>query len=263
MIKYTVVFIIALTLYSCSSSQKDKSNSYTQEIKNYQKKQDLGIDFFALGNNPYWSLDMDTEDSTRIILNIRNTNSTLLVFKSPYPIIDTTNKTIVYKFTDNAVLKIKGETCLNSTSQEINGFSAILTINEINYSGCGKYIIASKNPFLSQETLRLNDIWALKSINGKEINRSDFKSGIPMVELHLNDGRFYGKIDCNEIFGHINVGDSYINFTNISLTKISCEGDFEDVYVNTLKNVDSWKLEKMNLILKSRGKDVLKYIKID
>ena len=60
-------------------------------------------------------------------------------------------------------------------SGERNEFSAILNVDGKEYTGCGRYIIASKNPFLSQETLRLNDIWALRFINGKEINRKEFQ----------------------------------------------------------------------------------------
>ena len=97
----------------------------------------------------------------------------------------------------------------------------------------------------------------------KKLTGKNFSEGIPMLELHLNDGRFYGKADCNEIYGNIDAGDSFIYFTNFSKTKKECDGNFENDYLNYLKNVDSWELNKMNLILKSRGKEILSYIKVD
>jgi uncharacterized membrane protein/heat shock protein HslJ len=260
MFKYAAVFIFAIIVSGCSS-QKDITKSEKPEIQNYGKKQALGIDFFASGNEPFWSLDMDSEDSTRIFF--LNPNSGVKEFVTPLPFIDTVNKIIVYRFSEGFTLTVNRGVCINGMSGERNEFSAILNVDGKDYNGCGRYIIASKNPFLSPETLRLNDIWALRIINGKEINRKNFKEGIPMLELHLNDGRFYGKADCNEIYGIINVGDSYINFTDFSSTKKSCEGDFENDYIKTLKNVDTWELNKMNLILKSRSKAVLTYIKID
>lgn len=259
MFKHLYVLVIVFIFSSCSSSKKEESKLYDYNPNKYQEKQMSGIDFFASGSSPYWSLDMDTEDSTRIFLH----NQNLISYKSPVPLIDTAGKTIIYKFSDFATLTIKGNVCVNSSGGEQTEFSTTLIYNDSTFSGCGKYIIASKNPFLSQETLRLNDIWALRSINDKAITKEDFKKGIPIIELHLNDGRFYGKAECNELSGNINFGDSFIYFKNFSLTKIFCEGDFEDNYINTLKIVDSWELDKMYLILRSKGKEVLKYIKID
>lgn len=249
-----LVFVIA----GCSAQKTYKDTGRTESI-DYSKKLATGIDFFASGNEPFWSADLDVEDSIRIFID----GEKVLRFPATPPIIDTAGKSILYKFDDAVNLSIKGEACINSMSGEKNVFAVTLFLNGKKYEGCGRYIIATKNPLISRETLRLNDIWALKMMNGKEIDRNNFPDGIPYIELHLNDGRFFGTTNCNELSGNIDVGDSYINFNNFSQTKKLCEGGFEHEYIGLLKEVDSWELEKMQLSLRKKGKEIIRYIKID
>lgn len=258
LIKFILLITAVIMLKGCSS-HKEYTDTYIPESPDYMKKIALGIDFFASGNEPYWSLDMDTDDSARIFIF----GESILRYKVTAPIIDTAIKKITYKFDDNITLIIKVETCTNTMSDERNEFSAELRFREKVYTGCGKYIISMKNPLLSKETIRLNDIWALKSINGKELNRKDFPKGIPVLELHLNDGRFLGNTDCNEISGHLEAGNSYIKFGNITQTKIFCEGSFESEYLSALITVDSWRINKLQLSLLSKGKEILTFMKVD
>ena len=256
MTKY--IFILILVLAGCST-QKEYKDTSGPESNDYSKKQALGIDFFASGNEPFWSAELDVEDSIRIFIAGEST----LRYSATAPVIDTAAKTITYKFDEAVTLSIKGETCINSMSGEKNVFSVTLYLKDKQYTGCGRFIIASNNPLISRETLRLNDIWALKTMNGKEIDRKDFPDGIPYIELHLNDGKFYGTTNCNELTGNIEVGNSYIYFNQFSQTKKLCEGEFEHKYISILKDVDSWKLEKMQLSLRNKGKEIIRYIKID
>ena len=258
MTKYVIILISVFVFAGCST-QKDYKDTGRTESNDYSKKQAMGIDFFASGNEPFWSAELDVEDSIRIYIAGEST----LRYSATVPVIDTAAKSILYKFDDAVTLNIKGETCINSMSGEKNVFSVTLYLKDKQYTGCGRFIIASNNPLISRETLRLNDIWALKTMNGKEIDRKDFPDGIPYIELHLNDGRFYGTTNCNELTGNIDVGDSYIYFSNFSQTKKLCEGDFENKYISLLKDVDSWKLEKMQLSLRNKGKEIIRYIKID
>jgi len=256
--KFLLIVLLVFVIAGCTSQKEHKETNIT-EIPDYGKKQAMGIDLFASGNEPYWSLELDTEDSVNIYI-LGGNNIRLKVLSTG---LDTANKTIVYMFDNGSNLLIKGGACTNSMSGEKNDYSAKLYHVGKQYTGCGRFLIATKNPLLSRETLRLNDIWALKSMNGKEIDRKDFPEGIPILELHLNDGRFYGNTNCNEISGSIEVSNSNIYFRNFAQTKKFCEGDFETKYISALKIVTSWELDKMRLSLRSKGNEVLNYIKID
>ena len=83
MFKYVLVFVSVVIISGCST-QKEITKSEKQEIHNYGKKQALGIDFFASGNEPFWSLDMNSEDSTKIFF--LNPYSGVTKFLTPLPV---------------------------------------------------------------------------------------------------------------------------------------------------------------------------------
>jgi heat shock protein HslJ/uncharacterized membrane protein len=258
--KIVSVLLFVLFVSGCSSQKPDVINSEYREPVNYDGKRSMGIFLFASGNEPFWVVDMNSGDSTRIYILSENYNVKL---KTPDPLLDSVSKTITYSFDNGDILTLQKAKCVDNMSGEMNDFNASLNIQNKIYKGCGKYIIATKNPLLSTSTLRLNDIWALRKLKGKTIIPSDFRSGIPVLELHLNDGRFLGNTGCNEVSGRIDVGDSYITFYDFTSTKKHCDGDFESLYLQELKSVDSWTLDKMSLILKKKGEEILVYQKVD
>jgi uncharacterized membrane protein len=264
MIKSLILIILSVIVTGCTGNKHDSKESESVNgenvLKNYDSKRSLGIDLTASGNEPFWMVDMDSEDSTKIYILSDNYS---VKYKTPLLFFDSVSKTIIYTFDKDVTLTIKRERCTDSMSGEIFSFSAALSILNKYYYGCGKYIIASVNPFLSRETLRLNDLWALKKFRNQIIDPKSFKEGIPVLELHLNDGRFLGNSKCNTITGSIDVGDSYITFSDFTSTKKLCDGDFEQQYLQDLKSVDSWSFDKMQLILRSKGKEILVYNKID
>jgi heat shock protein HslJ/uncharacterized membrane protein len=264
MIKSLILVILPVIVIGCAAnkpvSKEPESRNGELVIRNYDDKRSVGLDFIALGNEPFWTIDMDSEDSAKIYILSENYT---VKYKTPKLFFDSVSKTIKYTFDTGVTLTLKRERCKDNMSGEIFSFSAALSILDNNYKGCGKYIIASDNPFLSRETLRLDDLWALKKFRNQNIDPKSFKEGVPVLELHLNDGRFLGNSKCNTIMGSIDVGDSYITFSDITSTKKLCDGDFELLYLQDLKSIDSWSFDKMQLILRSKGKEILVYNKID
>ena len=251
--------MFALLLIGCGAHQPVKNDGEHREPVSYDGKRSIGIDLVALGNEPFWMVDMDSEDSTTIFIS----DYPAVRYKSPALVLDSISKIIKYTFKPDVTLTLLKEKCINSMSSEVNTFTASLNYFNKTYKGCGKYIIATRNPLLSSSTLRLNDIWALKKFRGNPVIPSDFKEGVPVLELHLNDGRFLGNTNCNTISGSLDVGDSYITFSEFTSTKKLCDGDFEYQYLNDLKSVDSWTLDNMLLILKNKGQEIMVFHKID
>lgn len=254
------IIILSLILTGCSSNKSDVNEGNHREPVSYDGKRSMGIFLFASGNEPFWVIDLNSNDSTRIYILADNYT---IKFKTPEPVLDSVTKTIKYTFDSGTVLTLNKAKCVDNMSGEVSEFDATLKVLNKTFNGCGKYIIATMNPLLSQSTLRLNDIWALRKFRGKQIIPSEFKEGVPVIELHLNDGRFLGITNCNTVSGSIDLGDSYITFSEFTTTKKLCDGDFESQYLSDLKSVDSWTLDKMLLILKKEGREVLVYHKID
>ena len=260
MFRYIILFLTVLFLTGCGAHKPGDVSTDKHENINYDGKRTMGIYLFASGNEPFWVVDLNSNDSTKIFLLSENYT---LKTKTPDPVFDSASKTIKYTFETGTVLTLTKRKCVDNMSGENNEFSASFVIHNKTLNGCAKFIIATRNPLLSNSTLRLNDIWALKKFNGKAIVPSEFKEGVPVIELHLNDGKFLGNTNCNTISGYLEVGDSYITFSDILSTKKLCEGDFEFSYLEALKSVDSWTLDKMMLILKKEGREVLVFQKVD
>jgi uncharacterized membrane protein len=260
MMKYLILIVLFITVCKANNLISQTIEKEARENINYESKRAKGIDLIASGNEPFWNVDMDSEDSTTIYIL---SNSYTFKYKTPALTLDTVSNTIKYMFDTGVTLILKKEKCVDNMSGANNEFVALLNILNTTYKGCGKYIIASNNPFLNPYILRLNDIWALTKFRDKIIDPKSFTEGVPLLELHLNDGFFLGNTNCNTISGNIDVGESYIYFSEFTTTKKLCDGDFEFQYIQDLKSVDSWEFDKMKLILKSKGKEILVYNKID
>ncbi len=262
MLKFIILILLTVLFSGCTAykpvSQKpDKNKNGNIDFNN---KRSAGIDFFASGNEPSWKIDLDSEDSTKIYLfpNIYSVS-----YKTPAPILDSSFKTIKYTFDTDVTLTLINGMCTDNMSGEILNFIVSLNISNNTYKGCGKYIIAPNNPLLSPSTLLLNDIWALKKFKNQNVDAKSFKNGIPILELHLNDGKFLLYTNCSSITGNIDVGNSHISFYDIISSDKICDDDFELYNLLDLKSFNSWSFDKMVLTLKQNGKEVLVFNKID
>jgi heat shock protein HslJ len=113
--------------------------------------------------------------------------------------------------------------------------------------------------------LRLNDIWALESIQGKKLELVD---GIkrPQLEIQLRDMRLMGNDGCNGLFGSINyLDDNKITFGPIAGTRMFCHPmDISDRFNQQLNNVTGYTLKALKLrLLDSAGEELLLFRKVD
>ncbi len=121
---------------------------------------------------------------------------------------------------------------------------------------------SAQKPSENTDKMLINDIWALKQINGKDIVKTTGRTQ-PMIEIHLNEGKFYGNTGCNEMNGTVAVGDKSIKFSDITSTKMFCDDSPEIEYLIALKKADSWEIGKLTLYLKAGNDVVLTFKKVD
>ena len=111
--------------------------------------------------------------------------------------------------------------------------------------------------------VRLHDIWALESINGKEFVKDEQSRNHPLIEIYLEEERVHGNAGCNTINGKVAVDGSNITFSEIITTEMACPGDLEQRFLTALQSVDSYKLEKLRLFLYKNEEERLVFRKID
>ncbi len=110
---------------------------------------------------------------------------------------------------------------------------------------------------------RLHDIWGVKRINGKPINR---KMDIPGMEIDLIKMRVLGSDGCNNYNGFIKeVSDTKIVFDKIASTRKMCRDmEISGKFNAAIKKVKGYRLKELNLILVDEtGKEVLAFVKGD
>lgn len=116
--------------------------------------------------------------------------------------------------------------------------------------------------------LRLNDIWALKAINGEIIDTEVFsgRQKQPVLELHLNEMKFLGNDGCNNVFGDIeSLDENNLTFGPIGGTKMACPNmELSSKYNSALGKTKSYKLDSLQLFLyNAEGNELLRYQKVD
>lgn len=112
---------------------------------------------------------------------------------------------------------------------------------------------------------RLNDIWAVSHINGKEITLVE---GIerPMLEPHLMDMRIVGSDGCNTVMGRIEtISDTKITFGALAGTLMMCaDMKLSDAFNSALANTKSYSIKNLALTLyDANNKELVRFKKID
>ena len=109
----------------------------------------------------------------------------------------------------------------------------------------------------------LNDIWALESIDGKQVKAEDFMKGVPYLEFHIKDMKYMGKTGCNNLFGTFEATNETIKFGSAAMTKMMCPGNYEQDFVKALNSVNRWKVENMRLYLYQDDSELMVMKKVD
>ncbi len=116
-----------------------------------------------------------------------------------------------------------------------------------------------------QESSTLHDIWILEKIDGKEAILGE---GSPVqLEIYVKEMRFLGYGGCNNYSGKVSkLSDSEVQFGPAMSTRKFCQGssEQENLYLQSLEKVRSWKVEKEWLsLLDESGKVLLEFGKTD
>lgn len=256
--KIVLILIVIIIIQACATSSKVDESSQVKinqdgEIVDpsfYQEKYVRGIDFFARGNEPNWTLEIDFENIMRF--------STMdgMQFNTP-PVegvkamdADVTNFRAQTERGELSVTIIKAE-CQDNMSGENFDYTVRVDIKEskvnnlMEFNGCGRYLF----------DYRLHDIWVLEEMTNVDLKSSELLKGLPTLEFNLREMRFGGHAGCNNLFGKIELKQNTIRFGNIGATMMACpDMKVERAVIDALnQSLFNYKIENLKLTLENES----------
>lgn len=184
-----------------------------------RKLHEQGIDFYARGNEPFWSLDLDFEKIFRfnamsgMEINTPPVEGAMAMDADP-------PRTLYAAEVEAGTLRftIIGEACTDNMSGEMfthtieveakNGVDEELTT----FKGCGRYVT----------DYDLAGAWTLSSMGGEEIDTENLQKGAPQLTFDPDALRVSGHGSCNNLMGSFQMQKNAIRFSQMASTMMAC-----------------------------------------
>lgn len=275
----TVFAIVLVTLFlACSPQPKNSSGQSTtndssssaataildtvsnQQNAQWNDQRVRGVDFLAMGNEPFWSLEIDFDKIMRF-KSMTQVDS----INTPIPKADQAQDAPVTRYRAQTeggelIVTISQQECTDNMSGEEFAYSVNIRVKTgkmtdfEDFSGCGLYL----------GDYRLNDIWALGSLNGEEVDTEQFPKNRPYIEIHLADQKLLGYAGCNRINGNISFGKETIQIGPLISTRRSCSAlEFEQQFTKALSDRPlKYTYENRQLILENSHQQLV-FRKVD
>ncbi|MEL4306770.1 META domain-containing protein [Joostella sp. CR20] len=217
----------------------------------------LETDFVATGKNPSWSVHIDFDKQISFSALDEPKQLILPVPEARKP--QDVNAVNYSATTENGTLQVTifRNNCNTSTGKTF-GYKVRVRAktNEMDdyktFEGCGKYL----------GDYRLNDIWALVSIDGKEVDKSMKR---PNLEFNLRENKVYGFSGCNRINGALSVkNNKTISIGDLISTKMACpNATLESTFMKAVNGKEfSYSFDNLILTLTSEA-HTLTFRKVD
>jgi heat shock protein HslJ/uncharacterized membrane protein len=233
----------------------------THTLMRMQEKMNEGIDFYAAGSEPSWSLDIDFDKYMRFQslteLSELNTPPGREAKAQDADVTSYRARTeggmlIVTIFKGPCKDTLSGETFPLKVRVDAK-YTA--DADYMQFEGCGRYVV----------DYRLNDIWVLTTFNQQPLKGDDFAKGLPVVEFHLTGHRVSGSTGCNRISGGFETKGKTITFGQMATTRMACPNmAFEQDFLTALTGKKlTYTIGEGNLLLTDGEDIVMEFKKTD
>lgn len=254
--KKTLLFLLILVFggFQCQTENED-----AQIVR--KSIEPTNIIFSAYGEDPKWEI---TIGASGVIQFISKTEISEVNFPNSKetPIMDVAARSYVAE-TESANIRVEiiKEECVNQLSLDTLSFRTRVMVKNsgkekfTEFLGCGKYL----------PDYRLNDIWVLERLNGKEVDKTLFENKQPYFEIHIKDSRVLGYAGCNNFNGKFTFEGPDIRFSkNMAMTMMACPNlEFESEFVRSLTRSSLKHSFIDNKLVLSRGDVELVFKKVD
>lgn len=243
----------ALLLLSACSHKTEPAASTGQKPANepndksaFSEKRAAGVDFYAVGTEPFWSFELDYDEAMRFILADGET------LRAPVGMGQMKDGALTYEApagSKNGRLRvvIKKEKCSDGMSDRNYDYSVQVTAKDQTYKGCGVVLAASPAGY-----------WTLEKFNGKPVDAAAYHAGLPHLQLHLKENNYGGSDGCNSLRGTLKHGSgNSLTLGDAVSTKMACAGDAWQQFSAALPTITAYKLDKNKLILLADKQEVM------
>ena len=210
-----------------------------------------GVDFVAMGSEPFWSLELTNQGQMRF-RTLAGADSLVVPLPAPNQAQDA--PVLRYRALTAAgelTVTIAQRPCTNNMSGEVLPYTITVQARMAaqpaarEFTGCGRYL----------GDYRLHDIWALESIDGQTVVAAQFATkDKPYLELNLTREEVLGSAGCNGFGGSLTPERAGLKFGTLRGTMLACPAlPFERKFLGALSgNFFTYRLENRHLTLKNR-----------
>lgn len=225
-------------------------------ITDYSQQLKSGDDLVAIGNNPAWSL---TINSSKNFLRFKGSNGDSLTTPAPERQADSDGVLRYSTGTESNRITIlfRPDSCVDKLSGQRYDYRAEVAFRGKNYIGCGASL---------RQLALLNDIWVLTDLQGTPIVTGGPRNEAPRLEISLSEGRVTGTTGCNRLSGTLKADTRQILFGPLVTTRMACDSSvahIEHTFLSALANPLTYRIGEGQLTFLSKGKSVMTFKKVD
>ncbi|MFZ4464808.1 MAG: META domain-containing protein [Bacteroidales bacterium] len=257
------LFLSALMLASCqpplkTTDAKAVPESIPDSLSFLAEKWYKSTDFYAIGTEPFWSMDIDREKE----ILFTTSDGQKLVFTSAQILWSGAGEFSFTAKSETAAFEctVTEENCSDNMSEDVYFFKVEIGIRMLasgaieNYSGCGNTV----------PDFALEGKWKLVELASVKATETDFYGKIPVFSFTQDERRFGGSSGCNMISGNMDARNGKIVLGPLMSTKMACREGKEEALNQAFDKVRYYAFEGSNLVLKDeKQKNLLVFQKAE
>lgn len=110
------------------------------------------------------------------------------------------------------------------------------------------------------DATQLEGTWELHYITGSRVSFEGlYPHKKPSITFRVADGKISGNTGCNTFIGIFKVNGNIMDFTNpLALSRMTCPGTGETVFLESLKKVNTYNIEGKTLSFMSGGTETMR-----
>ena len=274
---HLIIYLAILGWCSCTDFRNENENSnsellskdttgsksekpYQEEVSLdfFKKKYNKGIDFYAVGNEPFWSLNMDFEKGFQF-----STPEMEYSFPPVEPDLAQDAPIKRYRIKTESIeilIKLRKEKCTDTMSGQEFSHTVLISFKGgddtsfTDFAGCGRYV----------PNLSLHDIWGLVEYGGQEVPNLKMPKGAIMELNPINESMMYSD-NCNSFAGTFYTQGEMIHFGNLAGTLKACPDMNINEDIGAGLNMENYQYERKGsqLVFYNNSGEVYKWKKID